>query len=1410
MKGILNTIVALALLLCATEAAAGGTVTIETLLNGAASEAAVGEVEKDISPENVCTITITPALAYSVASVTAVKMTEANNAQARRQAPAINTPLEITEGDMPNTWLFDMPSDEYDVEVTVNFTYRAFGLFVQGTEVTGDNMNDVLGNGKVSFNGETNTLTLNGATIQGTTLSGGCIISQLNSLTISLVGDNIISSNDSCTAIRAELVGDQTLTIVKGGDNCSLTMSTERAIRDFSSVSLTDLVWSGKYSYDGGMLHLSDGEEAANVAVADKPAAPTVSVAGDTYDEAQQVALATTTPDADIRYYFGDESLPLDASSYSAPLDITESCRLNAWAERYLNGLYFYSDTVRVNYVIRQLPPLMFIDPTDQAAVTEMAAATAKIGAGFTTAEPFLYNPTKREVTYSSSATAVATIDDEGQLTFKAPGVTTITASTETGGNYLATSASYILTVEDADPLKPTIVVGNTTDIYADKVLTITQADAAAGDRIVYTVLNNDTQEGIDETVYSEPITLNQAGRYTVTARVRRGQLISFGDTIDVYVLREPQFSPEGGNYNRERQVKLTGLPLLPRGEDDYPQAYIKVGDAPSFTRYYNGDAVTVNETTTITAYLMDKDVEGNELRSDDRIATYTFPPVIDIYQVAVNGITVTSLNKDNVLGDATKSVHYDDNTKTLTLNNATVGSNAMATAIQTSMPLLTVHLVGTSTASATAQAFKSTADDAVVAFTTDADKPGKLFIDCATAFTDITPDYGGTMQLADSWITVKPTEYGITVAGVPVTDANRDNVLNDADATVRFDGVNTLILNGAILSSQDIVSSLNELIVYLGGENAISAITSTKQDAALSFITSPNTPGTLNLEYIDFQGFKAPEYKNDLGLVEKKIISSVLLKTITYDEEKEDPVDPITFNQDDFVNKEGGDEKPVNLENTTIGDILYTLPTDTETDGFDGGTSKEDAGINLHVEVTSEDLDAAMNLIPGSTEFADKFKGMTMKIPEGTGKVIIDLQTDEDYILHVKIGNQEPVEITQATRGKVEIPYSVTEPTYVYIYNPAQQPAGARGYRGSHRDKVTSVHVKIYSVDASMSSVVTPNALTSNSSVVDNRVTIIDFSALGISKDDLKDMTHISLSTINGKPITNLGAGLFSNVIKDRVSYIDLSATAITDVTANRDAGAFDGFSDYTLIIMPAGNSDGGEDNVVIGGECNSLTLGGTNNFETPLDFNAAVAALDRTFTEDQTATVFLPFALSKEQADALGSFHTFKEISGANAVFNEAEPNGTEANKPYIFVPASGVSNFEATNVAVKGLAPDQTSITSGQLIGTYEQIIWDTDQPDIYGFAAEDEGEEVKAGQFVRVAAGASIDPFRAYLKVQAAPARLNVVINGEEGTGIESIASERSTANDVYDLQGRKVNGKLERGLYIVNGNKTVIR
>ena len=80
------------------------------------------------------------------------------------------------------------------------------------------------------------------------------------------------------------------------------------------------------------------------------------------------------------------------------------------------------------------------------------------------------------------------------------------------------------------------------------------------------------------------------------------------------------------------------------------------------------------------------------------------------------------------------------------------------------------------------------------------------------------------------------------------------------------------------------------------------------------------------------------------------------------------------------------------------------------------------------------------------------------------------------------------------------------------------------------------------------------------------------------------------------------------------------------------------------------------------------------------------------------------------------------------------------------------------------------------------------------------------------------GTQIPPYRAYLtynNIQDPAARFMLRIDDNEESGIEEIDNQqivnsKSENRKYYDLQGRRVNGKPARGIYIREGKKIMIK
>ena len=117
----------------------------------------------------------------------------------------------------------------------VSIVASHYNLEVNGIRVTAENANDILGNGRVSFNSDSNTLTLSNAYIDAESNKG--INSSVNNLIIHLEGNNIILSNSDGIYSNAnfQIEGPGSLSVTGGtngiyANNCNLTFCNECAV----------------------------------------------------------------------------------------------------------------------------------------------------------------------------------------------------------------------------------------------------------------------------------------------------------------------------------------------------------------------------------------------------------------------------------------------------------------------------------------------------------------------------------------------------------------------------------------------------------------------------------------------------------------------------------------------------------------------------------------------------------------------------------------------------------------------------------------------------------------------------------------------------------------------------------------------------------------------------------------------------------------------------------------------------------------------------------------------------------------------------------------------------------------------------------------------------------------------------
>lgn len=689
---------------------------------------------------------------------------------------------------------------------------------------------------------------------------------------------------------------------------------------------------------------------------------------------------------------------------------------------------------------------------------------------------------------------------------------------------------------------------------------------------------------------------------------------------------------------------------------------------------------------------------------------------------------------------------------------------------------------------------------------------------------------------------------YGIIVNGKVVDENNMLNVLNDDEEPIKviYDGRGTLILNGFEGSIQSTMT--DDLTLFLKGKNHISDISASADvSGKLLITTDKQAPGTLTVGSEDgaataapIRGFQEVELLNDLCWITGaanamyaevgNVITPVVLvvnteKTVEPDNQsvaalQKSPADIPDPEKVEVKENEGEDNETTTvIINKVVDNVLVTLVVQEQEKGQSaetytvaekvgdqltegGGTAERNAFV-LQTAIGESDMTAALAETPGTQDFAKVFHGLTLLLAAGSGSLELDVEVPADAVLNVQIGSNEPLSFRDVT-GIITVPYVCKEPTYVYIYNATPGAAEARGYR---RAKVKTVPVKMFGLKTTTTSV--QNAQAPEAAAKPTKLLTADAlnEAMGSATTGVLHFDDLDLTALPNDVFKDISSSIMN---------IDLSKTSVSNVRVSRsDDGPFKGVSPNTFIYLPAGNGNTvaeGEPNVVIGAVCDNMQLAeGDQAFSPVMNFGVVSATLGRDFVADRTSTVYLPFAVDKATADALGEFYTFTGITPAGDAGLKPVTTGLAAKTPYIFK-KKGAGKIAVKNVSV---TTDEAPLAS-ELVGTFEPITWTSQllssyekiHKYIYGFAAADQGDNIQAGEFVRVGAGATIKPYRAYLEVSYDASRIPVSWS-DETTGIRTLPSVKAQEG-WFTIGGARLAGAPSKpGLYIYNGKKTIV-
>ena len=340
------------------------------------------------------------------------------------------------------------------------------------------------------------------------------------------------------------------------------------------------------------------------------------------------------------------------------------------------------------------------------------------------------------------------------------------------------------------------------------------------------------------------------------------------------------------------------------------------------------------------------------------------------------------------------------------------------------------------------------------------------------------------------------------------------------------------------------------------------------------------------------------------------------------------------------------------------------------------------------------------------------------------------------------------------------------------------------------------------------------------------------------------------------------LDAAIFDEAYNLR--YVDITAingfinNATADINVNVDRSdpdnPFYGMSDYTMIYLPTGikswltgnTANTGEFNVVIGSTVDRLSLTEDWNFNprvTPLtvshgvNFNRSLEAnlvekvtdtnedivIDGQTVKKQESTFeyvatgytsYLPYALTLTNENAKVYYPTSSaNVAGVTTItFTEVVNKEMAAFTPYyIVVSGENDVNLSMDNEVTVSLNETHPwTVGDFQFKGTTVEIpnssLYDVDKP-AYILQSDGKWHKVPENQ-----PKAYIGPFRAYFQATATSGNariLDMVLEDGEATDIQQIRTiDADGTEHYYDMNGRQLNGKPQKGMYIHNGKKYI--
>ena len=486
-----------------------------------------------------------------------------------------------------------------DSDVTaqnITLTPINYNIRVQGTQVTGANMNNVLGNSgtpTVTYNPTTKTLTLNNATISSENTQGQGIYAS-DDLTINLIGTNEI------TGSRNSIYSTKPLTIMSS-ENGSLTMSSKDAMSTLYATA--DITISGSAivnaTIDGNAQAINSDVSGGKITITDtaQVTAKNIHAISDSKAKHSYAVLAGTdnTPNGTIEVG-ANASLLAQGSTYAL------RCGTFTYPEGKVKVSTNYSGANPVAYDVKNLSTYKYVEvaPVEEydvwvggTQVTSANASNILNDSSTTNTHSVSYEPTTKTLTltdatitgapnrqYTSTIKDACGIYSKHDLTIKLIGDNNKVqgAAEQPDGSYgifVEGRLTFIDGRTDTTGSTPSITVSGGTSnnsgnawvpgVYASgitvKNCNVTAMGGTASDSypVAYAMSKAPTLVGAKVVKTN---TTNRADGATTTydkSRITRYQYLQIQkDDSAASVVEAPVIAPEGGYFMGSQDVTIT------------------------------------------------------------------------------------------------------------------------------------------------------------------------------------------------------------------------------------------------------------------------------------------------------------------------------------------------------------------------------------------------------------------------------------------------------------------------------------------------------------------------------------------------------------------------------------------------------------------------------------------------------------------------------------------------------------------------------------------------------------------------------------------------------------------------------------------------------------------------------------